>query len=91
MRGGAVAFACRFAVGAVRLSFPFIGLCRLIAFPSRCYCPRVGSSRPSSSGLSGIVLASSRRHTVGGEGVVSSPLAPLVRYGERGAVCACGV
>ena len=32
--------ACRFAVGAVRSSFPSIGLCRLIAFPSRRYCPR---------------------------------------------------
>lgn len=28
---------------SMRSSFPSIGLWRLIAFPSRCYCPRVGS------------------------------------------------
>lgn len=44
---GAVSSACRFAVCAVRSSLPPIGLCRLIAFPSRCYCPMVGSSCPS--------------------------------------------
>lgn len=39
-------FACRFEVGAARSSLPSIGLCRLIVFPFRCYCPRVGSPCP---------------------------------------------
>ena len=59
MSGGAFSFAYRDAVGAVRSSLPLIGLCRLIAFPSRCYCPMVGSPCLSVvSGFTGIVLAS---------------------------------
>lgn len=75
---------------------PFCGRCRF-GCPFRLSGCCVSSSRPScryclraslpclSSSIPYIVLASSRRHAVGGEVVGSSPLAPLVRYGKRGA------
>lgn len=40
---------------------------------------------PVASGLSCVVLAAHCRYAVGGEGIISSSLAPLVRYEERGA------
>ena len=48
--------------------------------------PRSGSPcLPVASVLLCVVLAPPRRHAVGGEGIISSSLALLVRYGERGA------
>lgn len=48
--------------------------------------PRSGSPcLPVASVLPCVVLAPPRRHAVGGEGIISSSLALLVRYGERGA------
>ena len=38
---------------------------------------------PVASGLSCVVLAAHCRYAVGGEGIISSSLAPLVRYEER--------
>lgn len=87
--------------GAVSLGLPFCGRCGSVALAayravvshrfgvlwSRRY-RSIGAvllACPPSSGLPGIVLASSRRHAVGGWGIGSSSLAPLVRYGERGA------
>lgn len=77
---------------SMRLSFLPVGLLCLFAFPSRRYCPRVGLLCPSSSVVYRacpvlVVML------VGGDGIGSLLLAPLVRYGERGAwvaVGACG-
>lgn len=87
--------------GAVSLGLPFCGRCGSVVLAayravgshrfgvlwSRRYrsLGAVLLACPPSSGLPGIVLASSRRHAVGGWGIGSSSLALLVRYGERGA------
>lgn len=94
MSGRAFSFAYRDAVGAVWSSFPPIGLWRLIAFPSCCYCPRVGSLCPSPRVLrvscaclalsSCVAVAASSSHRL-------SPRSLDTAGGEHGAVGACGV
>lgn len=83
--GGAVFSACRFAVGVDAVVLAVYRAVSSHRFPVSLLLPSGRFALPVASGLSCVVLASPCRHAVGGDGGVSSPLAPLVRYGERGA------
>lgn len=83
--GGAFFSACRLAVGAARSSLSSCGLRRLVVLPSRCYCPRVGSSCPLVVlGFSCVVFVPPRHAVVRGAYrlIAFRPVLPIRRAGS---------